>query len=184
MVIDIETLAVPEKLPPGMLVEVVEVGLVVLGDDLEVLEKREWAVAPNGVCEESTVRWAMELAVKKGVMPIWAEIREVNRAWSMEAVLREIAVLWSLHECREVWSKGAFDVDLLRQHYGALKMFCPWKYHEARDLRTLMKACGVKGLPYDEVAHTALADALAEAEDLRECLRLTACREGMERGVA
>lgn len=172
MVIDIETLAVPERLPPGMLVEVVQVGVVVLGNNLEVLETREWNVQPNGACDESTVRWALELAVARRMVPEWVEARREGTAWSMENVLGEIAVLWGRGKeaCGEVWSKGAFDVEILRQHYGALRRFCPWKYHEARDLRTLMKSCGVHGKLYDEVAHTALADAMAEAEDLRECL--------------
>lgn len=184
MVIDIETLAVPEKLPPGMLVDVVQVGVVVLGYDLEVLATREWNVKPNGVCEESTVRWAMELAVARRMVPEWVPARgRGGNAWSMASVLREIAVLWGAGDeaCGEVWSKGAFDVEILRQHFGALGMFCPWKYHEARDLRTLMKACGVSGKLYDEVAHEALADALAEAGELRVCL--TACRGGMDGGV-
>lgn len=170
MLIDIETLAVPEELEPGMLVDVVQVGVVVLGSDLEVLETREWCVQPNGVCSEGTVRWALELAVERGRVPDWCRAREDGVAWDMSQVLERVRELWELHECREVWSKGAFDVEILRQHYGARRMFCPWHYHEARDLRTMMKMCVVRGKLYDEVAHTALADALAEAEELRECL--------------
>ncbi len=171
MILDIETLAVPEMLPPGMLVDVVQVGVVVLVDD-KVVERREWCVQPNGVCEESTVRWAMALAVKRGRLPDWAVERAEGSAWKMRDVLLELILLWGDEEkaCRELWSKGSFDADILRMHFGHEKMFCPWRYHEARDLRTLMKVTGVKGLPYEEVAHEALADAVAEAAELGVCL--------------
>jgi hypothetical protein len=176
MVLDIETLALPELLPPGMLVDVVQVGLVVLGDNLEVLERREWNVQPNGVSDENTVRWWMNMMLERRKKPEWLRSRNAGSGMDMDRVLKEITLLYGVGDdrCREVWSKGVFDTDILAAHFGAVKRFLPWRYHEVRDLRTLMKACGVSGKLYDEVAHEGLADALAEAEELRECFALLA----------
>jgi hypothetical protein len=174
MVIDLETLSVPEALPPGFMVDVVQVGLVILGDDLTVLERREWNVHPCGVSDDGTVRWWMNLMLERGWTPEWLRARNAGEGWKMARVLEEIWGLYGQGEdrCREVWSKGVFDTDILAAHFGMQQRIVPWRHYEVRDLRTLMKTCGVSGRLYSQVAHEGLADALAEAKELKACLEM------------
>lgn len=184
MILDIETLAVPEDLPAGVLVDVVQVGVVLCaGHDLEIIDRRQWNVLPCGLGQDSTIRFWMKQA-EKWHLPEWALARMPDRdrsprvmgAVPMDTVLRELQVLWGVgdEKCGEVWSKGSFDVDILQTHFAACGLRPPWRYYQARDLRTLMKVCGVKGLPHGIVDHEGLADAIAETAELRECLGMIA----------
>jgi hypothetical protein len=65
------------------------------------------------------------------------------------------------------WSKGDFDFKLLENllTYDNLWQL-PWSFRNKRELRTLMKECGVaKGT----VVHNALADCHAQIAQLAEC---------------
>lgn len=70
-----------------------------------------------------------------------------------------------------IWSHGAaFDVPVLASAYRALGMREPWDYRRIRDTRTLFVLAGELAgwdKPQRETAHTALADAVAQAEDVR-----------------
>ena len=70
-----------------------------------------------------------------------------------------------------LWSHGAaFDVPVLASAYRALGLREPWDYRRVRDTRTLFAlAAELAGWekPQRETAHTALADAVAQAEDVR-----------------
>ena len=70
-----------------------------------------------------------------------------------------------------VWSNGAsFDVPVLQSAYNRLGLEPPWHYNRVRDTRTLWGlATTLAGWakPQREVAHTALADAIAQAADVQ-----------------
>jgi hypothetical protein len=70
-----------------------------------------------------------------------------------------------------LWSHGAsFDVPILESAYRAIGWKAPWNYRAPRDTRTLFQLAGELAgwdRPYRETAHTALADAVAQAEDVQ-----------------
>jgi DNA polymerase III epsilon subunit-like protein len=70
-----------------------------------------------------------------------------------------------------LWSHGAaFDVPVLAHAYRMLGLREPWDHRRVRDTRTLFAlAAELAGWekPRRETAHTALADAVAQAEDVR-----------------
>ena len=70
-----------------------------------------------------------------------------------------------------LWSHGAaFDVPVLESAFRSLRMSIPWDYWQVRDTRTLFDLArtfaGWEKLA-SETAHTALADAVAQARDVR-----------------
>lgn len=168
IMIDLETLAVPEDLAPGALVEVVEIGVVRFLRDgtMPDLGMLFFPREGNGQCSAATARWWMNQPE-----PEWLRVR--NEAESPETLpgmqmclamlTRYIADFKAV-----VWSKGAFDLRILAAHYAAQGMPCPWLYHQCRDLRTAMKEAGVMQ-PYETVAHSALEDARDQVRLLREC---------------
>lgn len=172
IMIDLETLAVPEDLPAGMLVEVVEIGAVKFGpdgieDDIHLFPREG-----NGLCSAGTVSWWM----KQPHVPKWLDVRmdaECPEALpSMAECLKKLAAFIGGYNS-VVWSKGGFDLKILGDHFSANQLARPWQYYSCRDLRTLMKDCGV-AQPYETVAHDALEDAKAQVELLRTCRRVIA----------
>ena len=176
MMIDLETLAVPESLPPGMLVDVGDVGVVVMDSDLNIVDSRGWAVLCCGCASSDTSLWWMGLCAERGRLPNWALARlpdgkrpkDVLPAVPMRDPLVTIAELWRKWNCKEVWSKGGFDLDILRGHYAAQRMLCPWQYYRARDLRSVMKFLGVT-VEAAKVSHDAMDDAADQVQALRRC---------------
>jgi inhibitor of KinA sporulation pathway (predicted exonuclease) len=63
----------------------------------------------------------------------------------------------------EVWAKGDFDLRILKHAAKARGMTVPWMYHQARELRTVLKWAGVNGNSADTV-HRALDDARRQVE--------------------
>lgn len=57
----------------------------------------------------------------------------------------------------EVWAKGDFDLRILGHAFREHEMEVPWKYHQARELRTVLKWTGV--MPCGPVPHHAAEDA-------------------------
>jgi hypothetical protein len=68
----------------------------------------------------------------------------------------------------EVWAKGDFDLRILGNAMAMDDVKSPWKYHQARELRTVMKLAGIKDEKPTE--HRALADARRQVELLWEAL--------------
>lgn len=63
----------------------------------------------------------------------------------------------------EVWAKGDFDLRILKHAAKQRGMAVPWAYHQARELRTVLKWAGVQGTSADTV-HRALDDAKRQVE--------------------
>ena len=73
-----------------------------------------------------------------------------------------------------IWSHGAaFDVPILASAYRACGYKEPWDHRLVRDTRTLFWLAEQRGWekPKRETAHTALADAVAQAEDVQSACR-------------
>lgn len=63
----------------------------------------------------------------------------------------------------EVWAKGDFDLRILKHAAKSRGLTVPWAYHQARELRTVLKWAGVQGTSAD-TAHRALDDAKRQVE--------------------
>lgn len=165
--IDIETLAVPESLPAGALVEVVEIAAVKFCGDKILDEILLYPMEGNGLCSADTVLFWM----RRDQRPQWLigrmEAESPEELPSMENCLKVLRAFLGDHR-RVIWSKGRFDMDILGAHYAANQMPRPWEYYNLRDLRTAMKEAEV-AQPYGQVTHNALEDARMQVELLSDC---------------
>ena len=76
---------------------------------------------------------------------------------------------------QRIWSHGAVcDLPLLKHWYDKLGMVTPWQYQQPRDTRTLFEAvnCTPERNYTGGVAHDALADAIAQAEQVHTAWKL------------
>ena len=71
-----------------------------------------------------------------------------------------------------IWGKGSdFDIVLLRTLYRRSKFKEePWKFWQARDVRTALMVAG-GDVPFEGVKHDALADAIHQAKQVQQFLR-------------
>jgi hypothetical protein len=74
-----------------------------------------------------------------------------------------------LNQCKldAVWAKGSFDFNLLENFCEQCEFEVPWKFYQPRDLRTMMKECGVP--KHANISHNALDDCLHQHKQLMEC---------------
>ena len=76
------------------------------------------------------------------------------------------------HRVRYIWAKDPdFDVSILRSLFEMYGWGFPFKYHEARAVRTVLDMPFVPSKQTKPVAHNALADAIAQATDIQEALQ-------------
>jgi len=168
IMIDLETLAVPEEIPRGSLVEVVEIGAVKFNDSGEILEQLIIHPKPcNGLCSAGTVQFWMNQIEEKGMPEFYRKRQAPEKLPSMKEALQELTrFIGGFHS--EIWSKGGFDLQILSAHYAENQLIRPWQYFKQRDLRSVMKFAGVFST-HGNVSHNALEDARAQVELLMEC---------------
>lgn len=81
----------------------------------------------------------------------------------IEEVLREVAVFYRTHNCKELWSHATFDAPVLNNAFARLDMETPWSFRDCRDIRTLIALARRNGIQWtkDETrnTHNALDDA-------------------------
>lgn len=89
---------------------------------------------------------------------------------SLKAVLTSFSrYLSSLRAEPIIWCKGTdFDVQILANAFAEHGMEVPWKYNAVRDFRTVKKLFPVNIGP-NATPHNALADALHQSAELRQC---------------
>lgn len=90
-------------------------------------------------------------------LPLIAGLRHFSRFYS-----RNIGYIWG--------HGSTFDVSLLDAAYRAFHMTPPWKFHAARDTRTLLALAGVEVSRERGVHHYALTDAQRQAEAVCEAV--------------
>jgi len=77
---------------------------------------------------------------------------------TLAACLRSLWDWMKFTESRRVWCKGpSFDAVILEDAYRQLQLGCPWRFHQVRDVRTIVELAGIK-LPRTSTEHDALAD--------------------------
>lgn len=89
---------------------------------------------------------------------------------SLKAVLTSFSrYLSSLRAEPIIWCKGTdFDTQILANAFTEHGMEVPWKYNAVRDFRTVKKLLPVNVGPNPN-PHNALADALHQSAELRQC---------------
>lgn len=121
--------------------------------------------------DESTLAWWMQQSAiaRAAVMAEPRPLREVLSyltAWLGFVNFQEPDIA--------IWSHGlAFDVPILENAYRALGFRAPWNHRVGRDTRTLFWLAAERGwsAPNHVVAHTGLADAVAQAQDVQSAYR-------------
>jgi hypothetical protein len=76
---------------------------------------------------------------------------------------------YSNSRCKAVWSHGAvFGIPIVEHYLRESGLLAPWKFWDIRDTRTLFWAATARGWKRRDrpTAHTALADAVVQAEDV------------------
>lgn len=130
-------------------------------------------LALGGQVDGSTLRWWMTDAPAVARALLFDPQAPV---WQMPAVLSDLRSIYSQHGCRGVWSHGlTFDIAIINGYYQRLWPTqqgnnCPWKFWDCRDTRT--RFADAERLtswrrPKRETAHTGLADARVQAEDVQ-----------------
>jgi exodeoxyribonuclease VIII len=93
-----------------------------------------------------------------------------NVALPISDVLGRLYDAYERYSCVAVWSHGAtFDIPIIDWYAERLRIKPPWKYYDCRDTRTLYALAKSTGWQQDKkpVAHTAMADAVAQAADVQ-----------------
>lgn len=167
MMIDLETFGT------GNNAAIVQIGAVVFDMFTPSVIQRQWtiplqwSILAGGEVDASTVEWW-----RKQSDLARASIRDVNRGGdhTLISVLTELSNVYDENTCERVWSHGLiFDVPILDGYYRRLALAVPWKYRDTRDTRTLFDLAQNIGWvkPLRSTAHTAVADAMAQADDVR-----------------
>lgn len=177
LMLDIETLGTSEDLPPGQLVEVVEVAAVIFDPATgHEISHFHFFPAPNGVLTHATATWWITTAAKRGI-PEWAKIRNTVLPHALEPLsnlLREMLEWLHDFKVEEYWSKGCFDFPILQAHLSAARLHTPWLYYQTRDLRTILKTLSPFGQSHRRPitpTHNALEDCRLQIDTLTTLLQ-------------
>jgi len=167
LMLDVETLGTS---PRAALLQVGAVAFDPLGDiqrpkrAVQVNVDLDDAMANGGEVNGSTFIW-------------WLKQSEEARssicapgATNVETAMRVLDVFWKENACEAVWAHGSvFDVPIVEHYMRRVGVKVPWRYSQIRDTRTLFAMAENLGWTRTSkvVAHTAAADAEAQASDVQ-----------------
>jgi len=164
MMLDIETLGTT----PGS--AVLSVGAVLFDlRSCEVLGDWHVRLRPES-CE------AAGLTASPATVAWWIRQDEAARAeafggaWDLREAAEAFVDLWGATLPGAVWARGPeFDLPIWGAAMRAAGVEPPWRYHQARDVRTVLDWCGVdrESVPREGVAHSALDDCMHQIACLR-----------------
>ncbi|HEY3987179.1 3'-5' exonuclease [Cedecea sp.] len=170
LMIDLETMGNKPAAP------IVSIGAVFfdpqsgeLGAELYVPVNLDSAMAQGATPDGDTILWWLKQS---------AEARSAictDDTWHIAEALSELSSFISRHSDNprylKVWGNGAsFDNVILRSAYERAGQTCPWQFWNDSDVRTIVllgKQLGFDpkhDIPFDGVAHNALADAIHQAK--------------------
>jgi hypothetical protein len=171
MMLDLETLATTPR------AAVMQVGLAIFNPDggyidttddtamqpVEVNVDVQSCISNGGEVSGDTVRWWL-LGTQATRASVAAQGVPINDA------LFAIKKAWSQYDCKFVWAHGSvFDVPIVEYYARRLGIPVPWMYWQIRDTRTLFDIAECLGWVKEKrpTAHTAAADAVAQAQDVQ-----------------
>lgn len=168
VMLDLETFGL------GPTAAIVQIGAVAfdpysnrLGPGFELVVSLQSSVLAGCTVDPLTAEWwrGQALEAKKAIC---------RDPMDLAQALGELASWWaSLGPVEGVWAHGAaFDVPVLEHAYKRVGREVPWSYKAVRDTRTVFWLAELQGWRRVEhpVAHTALADAQAQAADVQSAL--------------
>lgn len=160
VMIDLETLGTGMNAP---LLEIgaVRFGITGIGESFSALIDLDSCFDLGARADGGTIAWWMQQSdqARNHVTGGLAR-KDITRA------LNEFAQWLGYAPDPKVWSNGAnFDIPLIDQWNRIAKVPTMWKFWNARDTRTLFEAAGYRP-PKRVTAHTAVADATVQAEDV------------------
>lgn len=159
VMIDLETLGT------GMTAPLLEIGAVRfdirgVGEEFSALIDIDSCIALGARPDGSTITWWMQQSDKAREHVSSGLRKDITRA------LNDFAQWLGYTPDPKVWSNGAnFDIPLIDQWNRTTGVPTMWKFWNARDTRTLFEAAGYRP-PKRVTAHTAVADATVQAEDV------------------
>ena len=108
-----------------------------------------------------TEKWWLEQSFE-------AQAALLDQPVDLKVALLNFSDWWARRYCDYTdvtfWAHGPhFDETILAACYRAVGLAIPWHYRAPRDTRTIYEAAGGVDLPFEGVAHNALADARHQA---------------------
>lgn len=143
-------------------------------DDQNTFYRRiDWDSAlQNGTITASTIKWWMQQSEKERFEITKDGIAVARALHDFDVWISNITCFRS-NEAK-VWSKGSdFDIVILRNAYNNIEKTIPWRYNNARDVRTIFDIFDKEDYTEEELNilkskgnrnHNALSDALVQAE--------------------
>ena len=163
LMIDAETLAttgLPIFIQLGACVFDDETGEI--GADFEMCISIDSCVGLGAIIDDGAFDFWMK-------QPPEAQRAVRNKPQHMTAALGHLNMFYETRGVERVWSQGlGFDIAHLERYYDRISLPVPWRYSAPRDTRTLYEVAQRYAnweRPPRIVAHTALADARAQAQD-------------------
>ena len=122
-----------------------------------------------GTASGDTLRFWVEKAPPEALAAAWRGTKAFTK------VLDEFTQFMTPFSQTAIWSQGpAFDVAILERLYSKMNLPTPWKFWNARDVRTIIHVCNAAGFPTvnkPPVAHNALEDARQQTRNVIQAYR-------------
>lgn len=161
MMIDIETLDTEET------AAIFQVGVIVFDSEYESVVEKLFHISQREVENQIREGRTMSLSTMLFHLETPANVLDTFREGRMFTVgmvdvLRDLKKLIQDYKVGDIWQKGSMDLNVLSHINGGDF----WHYRQPRELRTLMRECGVeRGDP----THNALEDCRLQISKLKEC---------------
>lgn len=124
--------------------------------------------------DTDTVSWWQKQAINTDIWLNDPMGDAVGRLDYTVGVLSELQLMSEivdlLHGEHKIWSRGTFDLDIIRHLITSNGEEVPWQHWQERDVRTLDS---FTPKPKPEIPHDPLSDALAQVQQAQTLMRLT-----------
>jgi len=174
IMLDLETLSTEPN------AAIVQIGVAAFdpdGTEVDPANCREWCVAmePGAAVDHATLRWWIQQseAARRAVF--------VEHPYSLGSALLNFDYYCKCYPEASLWSHGDKrdrtrhrTSSWLESAYRSLVLTIPWDYRRVRDTRTLFWLAERRGWkrPQRDTAHTAMADAVAQALDVQSAMEV------------
>ena len=181
VMIDTETLAINPR------AAVVQIGLAYRLPGNAYVQTKEICIRPSSYkgrpefsVTESTVKWHQQDPARAANIER-CELEGVSVDTAPLALADALAIISNEGNCKLIlWSCGTdFDFPILANLYKAYGQIQPWRYGNVRDYRTMRELFKAEVPMQRKGDHTAVADAVAQYEHLKEIRKYINRTEGV-----